>query len=302
MATIKVPKDTTADYDYIAFSFNNKHSFEDFGIYRTSDGDRYTEELQPTISDKTAEVNGADGMYFFNSHHKQKVFNISFAFKDLDDVGIRNMKNWLNGKEVAPLWFAENPYKVYMAKVTGQPSIKYIPFDEKKGNDTVRVYRGEGNVQFTAYWPYAQTPEMVYTSGGAKIGDGKLSTSYNDFSTNNQWLNTSELDDSYCTIDASNNKITELQNHGDLPAPFVVEKSGTFSGDIEVGNTKITVGTVYNLIWDSKTGMVSGTDSSGNNRKAVSFTGTSTGVIPVGGATAVKNIKNGEIKYSYWYY
>jgi hypothetical protein len=29
------------------------------------------------------------------------------------------MRQWLDGKKVADLWFAENPYKVYSAKVTG---------------------------------------------------------------------------------------------------------------------------------------------------------------------------------------
>jgi hypothetical protein len=83
VSIVKVPKDSSMDYDYIAFSFKGKHSFEDFGIYRTSDGDRYNEELMPTAQDVTAEVPGGDGMYYFDTKHKQKVFNISFAFEGL---------------------------------------------------------------------------------------------------------------------------------------------------------------------------------------------------------------------------
>jgi hypothetical protein len=39
MSTIvKVPNNTSIDYDFIAFSFKGKHSFEDFGIYRNDAG------------------------------------------------------------------------------------------------------------------------------------------------------------------------------------------------------------------------------------------------------------------------
>jgi hypothetical protein len=54
----------------------------------------------------------------------------------------------LNSKESGDLWFAENPYKVYTAKVTGQPTIKYVPFDVRNsaGNIVGRTYSGEGSV------------------------------------------------------------------------------------------------------------------------------------------------------------
>ena len=34
---VRAPKDSKADYSYIAFSFGGLHSYEDFGLYRTSD-------------------------------------------------------------------------------------------------------------------------------------------------------------------------------------------------------------------------------------------------------------------------
>ena len=75
------------------------------------------------------------------------------------------MRRWLSGKELGDLWFEEAPYKVYTAKVTGQPSIKVIPFDETYTEGGVqktrRIYKGEGSVTFTAYWPYAHTPDTI---------------------------------------------------------------------------------------------------------------------------------------------
>ena len=159
-----VPSTASQDWDFLGFSFNGKHSWDDFNLIRTSDGDRYNINLGPQSQDKTAENTGGDGMYFFGSNHKQKVFDIKFAFEELDDVKLREMKRWLSGKEVGDLWFDEEPYKVYSAKVTGQPNIKIIPFDsyDENGEKIGRVYKGDGSIQFTCYWPYAHTPDYIY--------------------------------------------------------------------------------------------------------------------------------------------
>ena len=59
---VKVPQNTTMDCDFIAFSFDGKHSYEDFGIYRISDAtEGYSSDLTTSLSDKTAEVPGMDG-------------------------------------------------------------------------------------------------------------------------------------------------------------------------------------------------------------------------------------------------
>jgi hypothetical protein len=60
------------DFDFIGFTYNGKHSYNDFGIYRTSDGSRYNDILIPQLLDKTIDVPGREGQYFFNSQHKTK--------------------------------------------------------------------------------------------------------------------------------------------------------------------------------------------------------------------------------------
>ena len=202
---VKVPKNNTLDYDFIAFSFRGKHSYEDFGLYRTSGGNRYKEDLSPTLTDKTAEASGQDGMYFFNAFHKQKVFNINFAFDSMDDNQLRELKSWLNGKELGDLWFAECPYKVYTAKVTGQPTMNFVPFDDSVRG---RVYKGDGTIQFTCYWPYAHTPDYIEDLNG-RLLDGNYYTSYSHFSNYESLLKTGMLPGQ------SNNEF------GDLPFHFV---------------------------------------------------------------------------------
>lgn len=153
---VKVPEGC-ADQDFIAFSFNGKHSYKDFGLIRTSDGERYNENINPNLEDITVEVPGADGSYYFGTTHKQRNFNVSFAFDHLTEAKLRELKTWLNGKEMGELWFSEVPYKVWTVKVTGNATLKYLPFEE----NGQRIYKGEGSVQFVAYWPYAHTPDYV---------------------------------------------------------------------------------------------------------------------------------------------
>ena len=71
--------------EYIGFTYNGVHS-SDLGICRVSDGSRFTESLLPNSQDKTVQVPGGDGMYFFGSHFTNKVININFAFDNLNEA------------------------------------------------------------------------------------------------------------------------------------------------------------------------------------------------------------------------
>ena len=146
------------DLDFLGFLFNGKHSFLDFGIYRTSNGSRYNENMAPALTEKTAEVPGGDGMYYFGTQHKQRQFSVDIAFDNIPEETYREMRKWLNGKEVGELSFDERPYVVYGAKVTGTPTLKTLCFEE----DGKRVYKGEGTIQFTSYYPYGHTPTKLF--------------------------------------------------------------------------------------------------------------------------------------------
>lgn len=226
---VKVPRDNTADYDFIAFSFDGKHSYEDFNIYRVSAGNKYREDLAPTLKDTTAEIPGSDGMQLLSVYHAQRVFNINIAFDKITDGKIREIKNWLNGRKVCDLWFAEAPYKVYSAKVTGQPQITFIPFDE----DGQRVYKGEGTIQFTCYQPYAHTPTYVLDSNGQYL-EGNYYTSYSDFNNYKELYNAGVLPGQI------NNE------YGDLPFNFVA-KLDNIEEDRKILMKVSVTGTEYDI-------------------------------------------------------
>ena len=139
--------------DYVGFTFNNVHS-SSLGIVRTSEGSRFNESLLPTIQDKTVQIPGGDGMYYFGSYYTQRQFNISYAFDSLTEQQLSRIKAVFGDKKPHWLIFDEAPYKAYLAKVTGSASIKHIPFAEGATN---RVYKGEGSIQFTAYEPFARS-------------------------------------------------------------------------------------------------------------------------------------------------
>lgn len=417
---VKVPS-IAGDMDFLAFSFNNKHSWDDFNIIRTSDGNRYNDNLVPTMQDKTAEVPGGDGMYYFGTTHKSREFNINIAFDNMSEVKYREMRQWLNGKEMGDLWFSEAPYKVYTVKPTGSPSLKTLCFDneqyiiidkdelpigfkwevktetkatalrytitythtieypskytytkvlpDKKAqiNDSIkdnlltikeiytysisqpqppsnirvefkfveRVYKGEGTIQFTAYYPYAHTPDYVVLSTNSdssiapeNLKNGKVASSYSSFVNKEQWLEASGIHES----DVFG------ANWGDIPAHFILCAPSDMSEynqketlKFKVGNLEIAIRhksseknedgvityTHYESIeWDSKTGMVTAmvlptAEAAEKKRMPISYTGDSLGAIPAqstvswgmaGDNDTTYSNSNLTLNYHYWYY
>lgn len=200
--------------DYIGFSFNGVHSSQ-IGVYRITDGNRYNENLFPTVQDKVIQAPGADGTYFFNSYYTQKPINLSIGFDNLTESGLRELKAWLGEKQPARLIYDETPYKYHLVKITGTPNIKYLPFDEPcdKNDEGAyevsnsysfasagtltnpnikteydsdkfyqhRVYKGEGTLSFVAYSPYAKNVYQYLDQFG------------NAYTNKNEWAKASGL-------------------------------------------------------------------------------------------------------------
>lgn len=154
----------------------------DLGIVRTSNGGRYDDNLLPTIQDKTTQVPGGDGTYYFGSFYTQKQFSLSIAYDNLTEEQVQKIKRLFGDKKLHQLIFDENPYKVYTVKATGTPQLKFIAFDavntlrygtEDYESNTIsskdelygqnpsvsnyRIYKGEGTLSFIAYNPFAHS-------------------------------------------------------------------------------------------------------------------------------------------------
>lgn len=175
----------------IGFSYgvpgNLIHSSE-LGIMRVSEGNRYNDNLLPTAQEKTTQVPGDDGTYYFGTYYTQKSFSLSIAFDEVNDSQLRRMRKLFGEKGLHQLIFDEMPYKIYNVKVSGSPNFKYIAFDQEElgaefdysadlygrygetGSDngdfyqgppihvpTKRVYKGEATINFIAYTPFAHS-------------------------------------------------------------------------------------------------------------------------------------------------
>lgn len=146
--------------DFIGFTWDGM-SMSRLNVVRTSAGDRYNENILPTMQDKTTPIPGADGSYYFNSFYTQKPFIINFAFDKLSEKGLRQLKQLFGDKGIHRLSFDEQPYKEYMVKVTGQPQLKYIPFDDETADAQTSLTRD----QLYGYNPnYANNPVISTTT------------------------------------------------------------------------------------------------------------------------------------------
>jgi hypothetical protein len=193
------------------------------------------------------------------------------------------------------LSFDERPYVVYDVVVKGTPQLKSICFDEIIDGRMRRVYKGEGNVQFIAYYPYGHTPTHLFNAEGNFIEtDGRLLKNYNTdwYSTKKEWAEASYL---------SNDTFEIGLNKGHISAPFFININNEVKKGrkLIVGEESITINQdCVGLKWNSRTGAV--LDGSG---AAVDYSGNSLAKIPI--AFIPINIDIGSdatIDYQYWYY
>ena len=218
--------------DFIGFSFNGYRS-EELGIVRVSDGSRYDEDLLPTSQDKTVQVSGGDGFYYFGSDYTQRQFSINIAFDELTEAQFRKLQQVFGTKELGKLIFDERPYKYYMVK-SGNPQLKYICFG--KDGDS-RIYKGEGTLTFTAYYPFAKS---VFKFLEKTQKEGKevyvLQSTYSNIE---EWAEASGMK-AQGTLDKVPKNPTggvysiSVYNAGDLEADFILKFNGAPSNAINI--------------------------------------------------------------------
>ena len=212
--------------DFLSFSFMGVDSSEDLNIVRTSDGDRFDEDLTPEIKDVTVEVPGMDGEYFFGSTYGTRTFEISFAYDSLTEEQFRKLRKVYGQRRQGELIFSERPYKRYIAKIESPIELSYVCFDEHRytddgsrgtgikdrelrtiSEDTQRIYKGEGKITFIAYFPFAKSCfKALPTEGGEDwaVSSGILSATARE--TN--------------SIDVYENGVIKVYNPGDVATGF----------------------------------------------------------------------------------
>ena len=289
--------------DFYGFQFNGVHT-SDLNIVRVSDGSRYSENLSPVFQDKTAQMLGSDGTLYWESFDTNKVWPIQVAFDELSEMQYRRLRQVFNGKTMGELIFDELPFKAYTAKVQSSPQFKTICFDKPDG---ARVYKGEGTINFIAYYPYAKS---VY----------KFLNEFNDYEYDNkaQWAAASGMKPTRASYDGTGTTIN-LYNAGDLEtdwqAFYIINSSGSALTSISL-NGGVDGQMVFSSISqkktndayiriNSRTNLIEGCDSSkiptGSLYNEFLVAGDFF-KIPLGESTFVSNTGCNEIRYDYLYY
>lgn len=216
--------------DFLGFTFGGVHS-SDLGITRVSGGDRYDEQLHPEIKDRTAEVPGVNGEYYFGSDFGSRSFDIEIAFDHLTEKQFKELRKTFGTKHIQKLIFDERPYKYYMVKLESPVELSYVCFDEPNYNwrkiqaeyntyvqgiqgdfeykeydgTTQRIYKGEGKITFKSYFPFAKSNFKVLPEVGSEewaISSGILSA------------------ENYSNFDTYNNGEIAIYNPGDISTGF----------------------------------------------------------------------------------
>ena len=243
---------------FLGFTYNGRHSSE-LGIVRINTGNRTEMPLSPSFKDSTAEVPGGKGLYYFNTQIQQRQFTINFAYDDLAEEDVRELREWLNPLEQGELIFDEEPYKAYTVKPNTQPKLSYLVFDRKittntfklYGPSTVessgRVYKGEGAIGLTAYYPYAKAPSK-------ELSYYKFDTKEGGFGSQDEWKTAAGFDEEI-SLDT-----LECYNRGNIETPVTISfkvangfnDSSAVSGNIGIelyNGTNIETGTKIGYLY-----------------------------------------------------
>ena len=223
---------------FLGFTFRETHS-SDLKIVRVNTGNRFNSDLFPQFKDSTVEIVGRDGLVYYNTQIQQYQISLNFAYDSVTETEIKKIRELFSPMVVGKLIFDEYPYKEYTAKVTTGAKLSYIVFNEGKDNE--RIYKGEGSVTFTCFYPYARAPFKTLEEYSDEFG--KIA----EWSDISGILNSSEFNSGQYDILSSNNNSWKVYNPGDKESPltltFTVANGGIIANPLIIsyteGNTRL---------------------------------------------------------------
>lgn len=227
------------DFEFLGFSFNGRHSSE-FNLTVVSSG-LTQRALFAEFEDKTVEVSGRDGAYYFGTKIKTRPLNVSVAFDNLTSSKKRELLLWLKPQLVAKLFFDEAPYKYYWAKLASPPSFSFVPFETDITGGVEHLFKGTLELTFVAndpygYSDYSSVPEVLIWKQPVN-GAGSFAT-YGTLSTSAA----TEKTTSYTNVVIATNRIT-ISSHGFGAAnSFANIKLSSLTGTVPAG---LVLGQIY---------------------------------------------------------
>ena len=232
--------------DFTGFYLDGIHS-STYGIIRTSDGDYYTEGLIPEFDDYDIELVGGDGDVYGGRRFKKTPITIPIAFDHLTEKQLRELRQWLGGKELKELRLDERPYKAYWVKISERPELEYVCFMEDKRDGALgeqeRIYKGKGELEFMVYSPFGYCNDnstKMTLENGLQPDSGKnwqILGTYQPFTILDdnviEWAETSGLKNS---LDGYNEILFDSTTPDGLVNTFIgkLYNPGDFESDFEL--------------------------------------------------------------------
>lgn len=140
---------------------------ESMGIYSVSlNGGLYEEPFLAERSIDEVEVGRRNKPYFKGVKKSPYTFTLSFYFKDTwDDTKIRNVARWLDQSYYKPLYFVDNPNRIFYCMPVGDISLIHNGLKQGYLNLTMRCDSPY------SYTPMFTTPKytLTYNTNGTSI-------------------------------------------------------------------------------------------------------------------------------------
>jgi phage-related protein len=122
----------------ISFCYDGKYS-TNFGIYNVSlESGMHEEAFLAGRSIVEQKIRGNNTPYFQGIEYEPLTLSLSFAFENTwDDTLIRDVARWLSPDYYKPLWFVENPSRIFYCMSVDEP--KLIHNGLKQGYITLQM-------------------------------------------------------------------------------------------------------------------------------------------------------------------
>ena len=184
MSELYIFNTSSKDYEFIGFTFNGHHSSE-YGLTSVVSGFKQ-DSLFSNFEDRTMEVPGRDGAYYFGTRVGTKSLPITLAFDNLTSANKKSILKWLDPKTVGKLTFDEAPYKYYYVKIAGPPTFSFVPFENSIALGKQHIFKGTLEFEFLALDPYGYSDYAIISQ--VPIWNGSVLTNYSDYPENTTYF------------------------------------------------------------------------------------------------------------------
>ena len=137
--------------EFTNIKFGNYWS-KQLGLTVVSNGDRQTQNLFYDFSNATLNVPGRKDTMYFGVNGRGRNITINFAFDNLKQEQLEQIKQWLAPQNIKDLILDFMPYCKFVAKVNSNPTINFLPFEEivELNNKKFKriIYKGELEIDF----------------------------------------------------------------------------------------------------------------------------------------------------------